>query len=163
NESMNGLEAVILDWAGTTVDFGSLGPVRAVTALFAAENVPIEDEEARRDMGIFKKDHIRRILQMPRVAEAWRAERGAVPTESDVEELFIKFIPLQMEVLEHYSGVLPGVVEACASIRARGLKIGSTTGYTRPMLDILVASARAQGYQPDMALCPDDVGGGRPL
>jgi phosphonoacetaldehyde hydrolase len=30
------------------------------------------------------------------------------------------------------------------------------------MLDLLVARARQQGYQPDVSLCPDDVGGGRP-
>ena len=160
---MSKVEAVILDWAGTAVDFGSLAPVRAVTALFKNEDVPIEDREARRDMGIFKKDHIRRILQMPRVEAAWKAKRGESPSETDVENLFAKFIPLQMDVLEQHATVIPGVVEACESFRKRGLKIGSTTGYTRPMLDVLVASARSQGYAPDLAFCPDDVGGGRPL
>jgi len=43
------------------------------------------------------------------------------------------------------------------------MKIGSTTGYTRPMLDLLLETAAAQGYVPDCAVCPDDVGAGRPF
>ena len=68
-----------------------------------------------------------------------------------------------MECLAQYSAPIPGVVEAVRRSRDRGLKIGSTTGYTRPMLEILLRHAAGQGYAPDCALCPDDVGAGRPL
>ena len=69
---MKRLEAVIFDWAGTNVDHGSLAPVRAITELFARYGIRLSDVDARRDMGIFKKDHIRRILAMHHVSEAWR-------------------------------------------------------------------------------------------
>jgi phosphonoacetaldehyde hydrolase len=58
--------------------------------------------------------------------------------------------------------LIPGAAELTARLRDSGFKIGSTTGYTRPMLDLLLECARAQGYSPDLSLCPDDVGGGRP-
>jgi len=147
------VSAVILDWAGTTVDYGSLAPVRTLARLFAGRGMPITEEEARRDMGIHKKDHIRAIL---------RAKYGAPPDEAEVESLFAEFIPLQMECLVAYSSVIPGVPEITAAWRARGIQIGSTTGYTRPMLDVLVAAAAKQGYTPGCALCPDDTVAGRP-
>jgi phosphonoacetaldehyde hydrolase len=164
------LEAVIFDWAGTTVDHGSLAPVRAITELFARHGIRLSDEDARRDMGIFKKDHIRRILAMPHVSAAWRETKvgqalsPANPSRDEraVETLFEKFQPLQMEVLESYSQVIGGTVEITERLRTRGLKVGSTTGYTRPMLEALLRCAAAQGYRPDAALCPDDTGGGRP-
>jgi phosphonoacetaldehyde hydrolase len=48
-------------------------------------------------------------------------------------------------------------------MRSRGLKIGTTTGYNRAMLDYLLERAAAQNFTPDCALCPDDSGAGRPL
>jgi phosphonoacetaldehyde hydrolase len=159
---MKRIEAVIFDWAGTTVDHGSLAPLRAVTQLFSREGIPISDGDARRDMGLFKKDHIRQILAMPRVNHEWQKAAGKAPEEGDVERLFNEFLPLQMEILEKHSEVIAGVAEVSEKLRTLGLKLGSSTGYTRPMLDLLVKLAAAQGYQPDMALCPDDVSGGRP-
>jgi len=156
------IEALIFDWAGTTVDHGSLAPVKAVSEVFARHGIQLSDADARRDMGIYKKDHIRNILNLPAIAAAWLANQGAPPKESDVETLFTQFIPLQFEVLETYSTLISGVTPTVERLRAQRLKIGSTTGYTRPMLDILLSSARRSGYSPDVSLCPDDVGGGRP-
>jgi phosphonoacetaldehyde hydrolase len=157
------LEAVIFDWAGTTVDCGSLAPVRAVTRLFAMRGIDLTDGDVRRDMGLFKKDHIRRILALPRVDQEWRKRTGRPAGQCDVETMFAEFLPLQIEVLEEYSKVICGVAGMAESLRGRGLKLGSTTGYTRAMLDVLLARAAAEGYRPDLAFCPDDVGGGRPL
>jgi len=106
---MKRIEAVIFDWAGTTVDHGSLAPVRAVTELFARHGVALTDADARRDMGIFKKDHIRRILAMPHIGDIWRERCGSAWDERQVEMLFQEFQPLQMEILEAYSQVIPGV------------------------------------------------------
>jgi phosphonoacetaldehyde hydrolase len=154
---MGRVTAVILDWAGTTVDHGSLAPVRTLQKLFAARGMAVTEEEVRRDMGIHKKDHIRALL---------RAKTGRPPgealDEAEVDDLFAAFIPMQMDCLAAYSIVIPGVPATVEGLRARGIKIGSTTGYTRPMLDLLLAQAAAEGYRPDCALCPEDVGAGRP-
>ena len=157
------LQAVILDWAGTTVDHGSLAPVRVLQKIFADRGIEISEDEARRDMGVLKKDHIRALLHAPRIAEAWRMRYRQIPEERDVETLFADFIPQQMQCLLEFSPVISGVTETVRRLRSRGLKIGSTTGYTRPMLDILLPHAASQGYAPDCALCPDDVGAGRPF
>jgi phosphonoacetaldehyde hydrolase len=157
------LQAAILDWAGTTVDHGSLAPVRVLVDLFKSRGLKITLEEARLDMGLLKKDHIRSILRVGRVRSMWIDRFGRPPSEPDVEELFDEFIPRQMECLPEYSRLITGVFEAVETMRARKMRIGSTTGYTRPMLNLLLESAAAQGYTPDAAVCPDDVGAGRPF
>ena len=60
---MGRVTAVIFDWAGTTVDHGSLAPVRTLQKLFAGRGMEVTEEEARRDMGVHKKDHIRALLR----------------------------------------------------------------------------------------------------
>jgi phosphonoacetaldehyde hydrolase len=113
-------------------------------------------------MGIFKRDHIARVLAMPHVVRQWHGRYGAEPGEQDVATLFADFLPLQMDVLEECSELIDGVADVATRLRRRHLRLGSTTGYTRPMLDMLIRRAKAQGYESDAALCPDDVGGGRP-
>jgi phosphonoacetaldehyde hydrolase len=157
------LAAVVFDWAGTIVDHGSRAPVAALQDVFAGAGVPVTVVEARLSMGIAKKDHIRCILQLPRVADAWESASGTAPCEGDVDALYAAFLPKQIEILEHFASLIAGVAPAAEGLRSRGIKIGSTTGYTRPMLDFLVERARKQGFSPDCAICPQDVpGGGRP-
>jgi phosphonoacetaldehyde hydrolase len=156
------LKALVIDWAGTAVDYGSLAPVRTLQQVFAGVDLALTEAETRRDMGLPKRDHIQGILAMPRVRDAWTALRGHVPGEADVDELYREFIPRQFSCLLEYSAVIPGVVDAVERFRRRGLKIGTTTGYTREMLDLLVEHSAKAGYRPDCNLSPGDVGAGRP-
>jgi len=156
------IRAVIFDWAGTTVDRGSLATVRTLERVFEDAGVPILEEEARRDMGISKRDHIAAILSIPRVRAAWEKARGRAVSMDDLDLLYEQFIPLQFACLKEYSQVLPGVPAVAAELRRRGIKIGSTTGYTRAMLDVLVDQAAEQGYTPDCNFSPEDAGSGRP-
>jgi phosphonoacetaldehyde hydrolase len=148
------IRAVILDWAGTTVDLGSQAPAAVLRELFADFGVTITVEEARRDMGLPKKEHIQAIVNLPRIREA--------APHLNVDALYEQFVPRQTEALLRYSNVIDGVPDAIAWMRSRGYRIGSSTGYTRPMMNALVPHAAAQGYSPDANICPDDVGAGRP-
>jgi phosphonoacetaldehyde hydrolase len=38
-----------------------------------------------------------------------------------------------------------------------GIAIGSTTGYTAEMMQVLLPIAKESGYSPDSIVCPDDV------
>jgi phosphonoacetaldehyde hydrolase len=156
------LKAVVLDWAGTTVDFGSRAPVLAVMEAFRRIDVPVSVDEARGPMGMAKHDHLRVMLEMPGIIERWRKVFNRLPNSEDVERLYAEFLPLQKEILAANSQVIPGCVEAVKSCRAMGLRIGSSTGYTQELMDILVPLARAQGYEPDAIVCASDVSPGRP-
>jgi phosphonoacetaldehyde hydrolase len=158
----NKLQALVFDWAGTTVDFGCMAPARTLQQVFARVGTHLTDAEVRRDMGLPKKVHIEHILRNPRVSEAWRSRHGKVPSASDADEIYQLFLPLQLSCLGEYSKLIPGVAHCVQRFRERGLKIGSTTGYTRTMLDVLLESAAKEGYQPDCSVAPEDVGAGRP-
>lgn len=156
------LQAIVLDWAGTTVDHGSLAPVRTLQRVFTEAGVGLTEPEVRRDMGLPKKEHIRGILSLQRVKREWTGLHRREPSEADVDELYTKFIPLQFSCLLEHSDVILGVVEAVERFQRRGLKIGTTTGYTREMLDLLVEYSSKAGYRPDCNVAPGDVGAGRP-
>src|SRR5580704_8820698 len=129
------LQAVILDWAGTVVDFGSRGPVATLQRVFEDAGVSISVTEARQSMGIAKKSHIASILEIPRVKAEWTRVHGVPPSPSDLGELYAAFVPQQIECLKQHADLIPGVAEFARRLQSRGVKIGSTTGYTRPMLD----------------------------
>jgi phosphonoacetaldehyde hydrolase len=156
------LKAVILDWAGTAVDFGSLAPVAALQRIFHENSVPITPAEARQDMGVLKKDQIRFILSGDRVRGEWTRVHGAAPGERDVERVFTDFLPQQAEILAEFSEPIEGVCETVGHWRDAGLRIGSTTGYTRDLLNRVMDAASRHGYRPDASVTPDQVGAGRP-
>lgn len=156
------LRAVILDWAGTAVDYGSFAPTAVFLRLFESQGVKISVEDARSGMGLMKKDHLRAIFSLPSVAQAWQAVHGASPAESDIEQMFRDFVPLQLSVLKDYAEPIPGLLETVKDCHRRGIKIGSTTGYLRAMMEILAPEAAARGYRPDSLVCPDEVPSGRP-
>ncbi len=156
------LQAAILDWAGTTVDFGCLAPAGAFMEAFARSGVEITLEQARAPMGMAKWHHIQAITRMPAVADLWASVHGAAPTDEDVNHLYDTFLPLQVAVVERHADVIPGAVEAVAALRARGLKIGSTTGYPRPVMDVVQRVAAEQGYSPDVVVCAGETPTGRP-
>ncbi|MFN8499650.1 MAG: phosphonoacetaldehyde hydrolase [Anaerolineae bacterium] len=156
------LRGVIFDWAGTTVDYGCFAPVAVFVEVFRQRGVPITIGQARAPMGLAKRDHIRAIASAPAVAEAWRAAHGRDPSEADIDSMFEDSVPLQMSILLNHADVIPGVAETVAACRARGLKLGSTTGYSRPLMAALVPAAAAGGYAPDAWVCPSDAPAGRP-
>lgn len=156
------VRAVILDWAGTAVDHGSIAPIIALQTLFSKHGITLSTEDARRNMGLLKRDHIRAILAIPNVRAKWSAMAGQEPGEAEVYTLFEEFGPLQMEIIVEHSQLIPGVAETVRDWQSRGLRVGSTTGYTRSMLAPVLAQAAEQGYIPDASVCPDEVGAGRP-
>ena len=156
------LKAVILDWAGTTMDYGCYAPAVVFIEVYKRQGVGITMQEARQPMGAHKKVHIRKISQIPTVAQKWQDVHSRQCTEDDVEKMFAEFIPLQLACLADYADLIPGTVEAVQKFRSRGLKIGSTTGYMREMMDLLLEEAKKRGYEPDSTVCAADVPAGRP-
>ena len=159
---MQKIRAVVFDWAGTTVDFGCFAPLRVFVDVFSRHGINLTLEEARGPMGMAKRDHVRALLFLPRVAAQWTALCGRAPNEDDVDSLYGEFEPALMRTLCQHADVLDGVLDACAWLREQGIKIGSTTGYTAEMMRVVAAEAARQGYAPDALVTSEDVGSGRP-
>ncbi|MWV46097.1 phosphonoacetaldehyde hydrolase [Paenibacillus sp. HJL G12] len=160
---MNKIEGIILDWAGTAVDFGCFAPVNVFVDIFNHAGIEVTMEEARGPMGMLKIDHIRAMLSMPRVSALWEDKYGRSFNEEDVKHLYAEFEPALMASLSEYTDPIDGVIETVQELRAQGLKIGSTTGYTSSMMEVVVSNARQKGYSPDHVVTPDDTDSyGRP-
>ena len=157
------IEGVIFDWAGTTVDFGCFAPVNVFIDVFKNAGIEVSLEEARESMGMLKIDHIRAMLSMPRISALWEEKFGRAFTEQDVENLYAEFEPALLSSLSEYTDPIPGVVETVKALRNQGLKLGSTTGYTQSMMDVVVPNALKKGYAPDFYITPDGTNSfGRP-
>jgi phosphonoacetaldehyde hydrolase len=156
------VKAVVFDWAGTVVDFGSRAPMGAFVEVFRRFGVDISIDEARVPMGLPKWDHIQALGRIPRVAEAWLAAKGKAFSDADVDAIYEVFVPLNAEVVSDYADLIPGVLETVAELRARGIRIGSTTGYTREIMERLTPLAASQGFAPDNLVCAGDLAEGRP-
>ncbi|HCJ2337461.1 TPA: phosphonoacetaldehyde hydrolase [Klebsiella pneumoniae] len=161
---MNRISALILDWAGTTVDFGSFAPTQIfVEAFRQAFDIEITLEEARVPMGLGKWQHIEALGKLPAVDSRWQAKFGRAMTAADIDAIYAAFMPLQIAKVVDFSAPIAGVVDTIATLRAKGLKIGSCSGYPRPVMEKLVPAAAAQGYAPDHWVATDDLAaGGRP-
>lgn len=156
------LQAVVFDWAGTVIDFGSQAPMGAFVVLFARHNVAITMAEARGPMGLPKWHHIQALGQQPRIAAAWQAAHGRAFTDADVDALYEEFTPMNAESVKQHATLIAGAADLVARLRAAGLKIGSTTGYNRPIMDNVVPLAAAQGFVPDHLVCAGDLPESRP-
>ena len=164
NRSYRGrVKAAILDWSGTTADAYVLAPAVVFVDVFRKHGVEISMPEARGPMGLRKDLHIKALTEVPEIAERWEGVHGKRPGQAEVEAMFADFVPMQLACLREYTALLPGVAETTQRLQAEGIKLGSSTGFVRPMVDILEEDARKQGYVPDASVAGDEViNGARP-
>ena len=148
---MRHLKAVVFDWAGTMVDHGSLAPMGAFVEAFAQFGV---DDHHRR--GARADGHGQAAAHRgPAGAAAGRGapgarSTGAPPSEADIDAVYEVFVPMNIAVAARYADLIAGRGRdrrrRCAAL---GLKIGSTTGYTREIMAEVTA-----GRRPPRALRP---------
>ena len=157
------VQAVILDWSGTTADAYVVAPAVVFVEVFKRQKVEISMLEARGPMGLRKDLHIKALTEVDEIKERWKKIHGKYPEQSDVDRMFADFVPLQLDCLRKYTTLLPGVAEVTQRLQKQGIKIGSTTGFVRSMVDILEEDSAKQGYKPDASVAGDEVtNGARP-
>lgn len=160
---MKKVSCVVMDWAGTAVDFGCFAPLNAFLKVFSEEKgLDITYRQAREPMGLLKIDHIKAILSMPEVNEMFSIRYGRNWNMDDVNEMYRSFEKHLFASLKDFTTPIPGVLDTMATLREQGIKIGSTTGYTQAMMEVVRPGAAAKGYEVDNLVTPDDVPGGRP-
>ena len=147
------VQGLILDWAGTVVDFGSFAPTSIFVEAFArAYDFEVTLDEARQPMGLGKWDHIATLGRLPSVDARWQARFGHPMSREEVDHLYHTFMPLQIAAVTRFAAPIPGVLPVLASLRAQGLRIGSCSGYPRPVMEALVpAIARITGSPPTIS------------
>ncbi len=157
------IRLAVFDWAGTTVDYGCLAPVQVFVDVFKLRGVEITLDEARGPMGLAKKDHIEALSKTAPIAARWREAHGHDCTEQEVTDMYEKdFKRMQVESTANFTDLIPGIVECVRDLRARGIKIGSSSGYFTEAMELVYRAAERQGYMPDSNFCTSDVPAGRP-
>ena len=151
------VKALVLDWSGTVADAYVLAPAVVFFEVFKKHGVEISMFEARGPMGLRKDLHIKALTEVPEISHRWKEIKGKDPDQGDVDAMFEDFVPMQLDCLRQYTGLLPGVAEVVQRLQKQGIKIGSTTGFVRPMVDILEEDAKKQGYVPDASVAGDEV------
>ena len=155
---------VMLDCSGTTMDRYVDAPAIVFVEVFRKYGLEISMPEARAPMGLRKDLHIKAITEIPSVRGRFTAKFGREPTQADVDAMFADFVPTQLDLLRKgsYHELLPGVGDVVKDLQKQGIRIGVTTGFTRDMLDILLAGGAKQGFVPDTACAGDEVEMPRP-
>lgn len=156
------VKGVVFDWAGTLVDYGCFAPTVVFIEIFKRFGVEISVAEARAPMGGHKRDHIQEILMADAVSARWQAAHGAAPTQGDVDTLFKEFVPAQIEAVKHHTDIIPGALETCEWLREQNIPLGSSTGYSRDIMEPVLDLAAKAGLVMDHVVCADEVPAGRP-
>jgi phosphonoacetaldehyde hydrolase len=159
---MKNMKAIICDWAGTTVDFGCMAPVKVFVDVFAQQGVTVTLEEARKPMGLAKKNHIEALLGDPAIAARWEARFGKAPDAADTERLYARLEPQLARTVVYHNDIIPGTLELQQWCRDNGVRFGSTTGYVASMMANIVDAVAARGFTPDCIVSSDEAPAGRP-
>ena len=157
------IKAVIFDWAGTTVDYGSRAPIVAFQQAFANVGIRISEAEIREDMGLDKYTHIHKIISLPAVQNDWQARFQVLPTNDDCDRIFQDFKAILLASLTDFAQLKPGMDAVIAYLNEHHIAYGTTTGYDAEMLSIVLPIAANQGYRPTVNITSAQTGGiGRP-
>ncbi len=156
------IRAVVFDWAGTIIDFGSLAPMGAFVKLFANHGIEISIAQARVPMGLPKLAHIKALGQMPAIADQWQTLHGQSFSDADAESLLREFEPMSARAALEHSDFIPGFLETYAWLKSSDIGVATTTGYTRTIMTPLIALAKDAGFDPTLVVCCDDVAKSRP-
>ena len=157
------IQAVIFDWAGTTIDYGCFAPVEAFISSFKKYGIELSIDEVRAPMGLPKKVHIKKIISGDRVEKLWVNLYGRFPEESDIDAIYLEFDTCLRDSVMNHVDIKPYTLQAVESLRRSGIKIGSTTGYTKETMDMILPEIKKNGYSPDCVLTPDNLPAGRPF
>ncbi|MEI6383492.1 MAG: phosphonoacetaldehyde hydrolase [Betaproteobacteria bacterium] len=159
---MKKIKGIVLDWAGTIVDFGSLAPMGAFVELFARHQIHITIEQARIPMGLPKIDHIIALGQMKEISNQWTKIYNRTFNSVDAKNLLLEFEPMSAKAAIERSDFIPGFLEIYKQLSKQGIRFASTTGYTRKIMTPLIEKAQSLGFSPELVICCDDVAKSRP-
>jgi len=158
----SGVKGIIVDWAGTVVDFGCRAPAKAFIEVFQKYGIELSFEEVRGPMGLAKRDHVKTLLSYPGVALKWQLNYKRKVTDEDIDTIYSDLEPAMAEVAAEYAKPINGTLELIEEMHKQGIKVGSTTGYMEPIMRNLIPAAAKFGFVPDCIVNSSDVKSGGP-
>lgn len=155
---MTTLQLAVFDMAGTTINDRD-EVYRVLRAVVEREGAQFTDEQFQQWMGTEKRWAITNLLALG----------GVEADEARIDAVFANFLA---ELSDSYTAQPPepiaGVVDALAALRARGVKVGLTTGFSREIAELILTAMDWQIGEDlasttiDVLVCADEVPAGRP-
>lgn len=162
SEMQKSIALVVFDWAGTLIDDGSVAPVRAMAAVFADHHITVSGDAIREGMGLLKRDHLRALLDRPEIQARWQEQYGGPASDKDLDQLNNQLEADLPALCVSYAQPLAGVLDTLEFLRKQGVRLGSTTGFTRRTMNAILPAARRMGIEMDAVVTADEVSQGRP-
>lgn len=149
---IDGVDLVVFDMAGTTIEVGDL-VAEAFGAALDGNGVSVEEAEIRARMGASKREVIRAFV------ERQHGENSASVTERTYSD----FNRTLRESFEHGGArPMPGAEETFSWLWENGVGVALTTGFDREVADAVLGAVGWEDGMVDVSLCGDDVSRGRP-
>ena len=149
------LKGIIYDLAGTLCDRYSLSPVLSLIEAFKQDNISITMKEARMFMGLDKRVHITKTLELPHIKAQCMNNNIHNPNV-----IYDHYKKVQIDTL--ITDAVDGAVYATNVVKRLGLKNGVTTGYSTDVSSVVLESLRKQNVIIDNLVSSDEVKFGRP-
>ena len=163
------IKLVILDIGGTVCDgpqdlsnlypnddgIAVKGPVVVMDDIFKKYKMDVDWPTIRKPMGLFKKDHLRVILQYDDVTEQFKKAQGHDWTEDDVEEMFTLFrkrIPEVILQVHYFKREAPTPYRTIEAPRASMLASGGHTLPTRLVVENVARGTITEVMYHDLAV-----------
>jgi phosphonoacetaldehyde hydrolase len=157
------IKGIVLDWAGTTVDYGSRAPIIAFAKAFADQGIYLDEQVIRKDIGLSKQEHVKKIFQDQAIQHQWQAKHGEFQEQVAIDQVYTDFKQLISDYLVKTAYVKPGLYKLLKYLHAYGIKIATTSGYYHKMIEIIEQKTALQGYAPQINITSEDTNGvGRP-
>lgn len=159
NRSLKGL---ILDVAGTFIDFGSMAPTDALLNSFSKFGLKLTNEEVRYGMGLLKIDHTNAIFSQQSVIKKWLKVYKRPVEAKDIQDVYAQIEIELKSIVKNYCEPINGIYELKEYAKNNNIKIGTTTGYTQEMMDIIIPELTEKNLIMDTMVNPSMVQAGRP-
>jgi len=143
---MHGIDLVVFDMAGTTVQDDGQVP-EAFTAALAEYGVAVGPEQIRRMRGASKREAILALLP----PGAARAEQAYASFRDHLARRFADAVQ-----------AVPGARDVFTWLRGRGIRVALNTGFDRDTTQMLLTGLGWAADTVDAVVCGDEVRQGRP-
>lgn len=137
-------EAVIFDWAGTTIDYGGTAVYTALQQTFADCGLHLTMPELRAAFTGDATQTLQQLCRQPAIAAVLTKQH------SNWELLAHQYRARLLPLLPAASVLKPGIKALCAFLSANDIPYGATTTYDAAMLAIVQPLAAAAGFCPQV-------------
>lgn len=142
------LRACIFDLGGTIVDRYSLSPFLSLKEAFKLNNLIINQNLIFNDMGMDKREHIKKILKDKYVHRNFFHNEGRFVNDNDVNQIYSDFNDIQLcrsKVID----IIPETKETLSYLKEKNILIGINTGFNRKITENIIDVLTKEGIHID--------------